>query len=241
MLLNNVSIQLGQENVDDTESLVRQAFEQYSDAQRDVTIKGAITAAGMTYSAVAAAGPIAAAVTIPLGMLLTYWNKKKYRDEAYAYFESLGMVGTPQRRYRGTLYQSRGGWRYPHGQLVADVIVEQIGAAFPEVTETQLNRMGLDALLTLREVRKEFPDVPLELAAEAILAMHGIYRSIGPAGEVTYELHHGYVPHGIAHHPVIHHGAHHTIIHHVHYPPKKADTDMLLVGGAVAALVLLFK
>lgn len=168
------------------DTIARQTFESYTGEQRKRSIQGFIGTATMTYQAVTKAGPLAALVTVPLGIIGTWWQKKSYREQAYAQFEVIGLVRKPGRRIR-TAATGGTGWRYPGGAVVADVIVAVLHEARPELTQTQLNTIALNALKTLRQFRTVHNDAPIEIAADVILASHGIFR--GEAGtdtEYTY-------------------------------------------------------
>jgi len=171
-----------------SEDAIRKAFEEYSDQQRSIMIQSAIGTAATSIQAIASAGPIALAITIPVGILTTYWKKKAYRDQAYAYWDSMGIIKKPKRQYRSVMYayfSDQQGWRYPYGEILADVIVEILAEEYPDLTESELGKIGLDSLKTLHEVRKAFPEVPVEMAAEVILESYGIHKL--PTGEYHYQ------------------------------------------------------
>lgn len=184
----DISLVCQPEKTEAERNMIRQAFEQYSDAQRNIGIKGAIGTAATTYQAVSAAGPLGL-LAIPVGMLSTLWSKKAYREQAYAYFDAMGWVKVrPPRRdifYRDpTAWSARYFGRGCPGE-VAYAIVHILSENDPALTDAELNQIGHDARVTFQQLKIAFPDVPDAVTADVILAAHGIYRE--PADGYVYE------------------------------------------------------
>lgn len=178
------------EKTEAEKAIIRQAFEAYSDGQRNASIKGAISTAAMTYKAVSAAGPVGLLV-IPVGMLSSYWSKKAYRTQAYAYFEMMGWVRPrpPSRDIwtsylRDDLFSRRSFGRGCPGE-VAYAVVEILHENDPALTTEQLEQIGQNAKTTFTRLAAVLPDVPEEVAADVVLAAHGIYRQ--PSNGYVYE------------------------------------------------------
>jgi len=164
-----------------TEAEARRAqFEALSDGTRNKKIAIAVNTASAAYAGFTLGGPVGAAVGAGLGLLIGWWKYKSYREQVYDQYEAAGLVSRPRRRIRSILYQDPsdpGFYRYPHGELVGDVVLEVMAENYPNMTEAGINEVAYDMVKTFHQFRRDNPDTPLEVAADVILFMNGIIRN----------------------------------------------------------------
>lgn len=145
------------------------------------------------------------AVGAVLGTLSGFWRYKAYREQAYALMKSAGLIRKRQ-LYRRDVWSIRlqtfAFLRLPYAELTAWRIVPILQAHYPDMTDRQLQQIGADSQRALIKFRRENPDIPIELAADAILAWHGILRdAAGNYDLVTVEPR--YRPPDVAHIPTM--------------------------------------
>lgn len=164
----------------DPESVIRDHFEALSDDLRNRKIRIAVDTASTAYAGFQIGGPVGAAVGAGLGLLMGWWKYKSYREQVYDQYEAAGMVRRPRRRIRSIFYQDPddpGFYRYPHGQLVGDVVLEVMAANYPDITQAEITKMAYDMVKTFDQFRRDNPETPIEVAADVILLMNGIIRN----------------------------------------------------------------
>jgi len=164
----------------DPDRQIREDFEALRDDLRNKKIGIAVNAASGAYTGFSIGGPVGAAIGGALGSLIGYWSYKSYRAEVYAMYEAAGLLRRPHRRIRSIFYQDPSDpafVRYPHAELVGDVVLDILKTTKPEMTQEQMNKEAYAIVRTFDVFRRENPDIPLELAADVILMMHGIMRN----------------------------------------------------------------
>jgi hypothetical protein len=207
------------------DSKARIAFELYGHGEQERLIgMGMSTASGAL--AGSSAGPVGILVGGLLGTIAGYWKVKTYRSQRYAAYAEAGGIVERRRAGRRSLFYrdpDEHGWRYPYGDLVADVVVDVLSKRSPEMSIVQLRDVGAQSLRVFKAFRMAHPDIPLELAADTILAHYGIVAK--PDAENGYV----YDPH-----------AAHTVIHPTVPPPDVAEREGAnwLIYAAAAAVVL---
>lgn len=160
----------------------RQVFEQYSSIIQASKISVAISAVSGAIAGGTKAGPIGAAAGAVLGALVGYWKRKTYRIQAYVGMKSQGLLQKRRigRRDLWSLQTAKFAFvRLPYAELTALVIVPILQRHYPDMNEAELVDVGHRTQRTLITFRKQYLDIPIELAAEAILAFYGIIREPG--------------------------------------------------------------
>lgn len=161
----------------------RNIFESYGGTVQSIKIQTGIGAISGSLTGLKA-GPVGAFVGAALGALAGYWRGKAYREQAYAQLDAMGLLERPRFMRRDTismLEQKFTFMRYPYGEQTALVILPLLQKHFPEMTDAELTEIGTNTQRTLRKFRADHPDIPLALAAEAVLAYYGVIRDL--AGE----------------------------------------------------------
>lgn len=164
----------------DPDIQIRENFEALRDDLRYSKIKIGVSAATGLYYGAQAGGPVGAAIGVVAGTLIGYWQHKAYRAQVYAMYEAAGLVRKPRRRIRSIFYQDPSDpafYRYPHAELVGDVVLEVMKWTKPEMTQAEINREAYAIVRTFDIFRRENPDIPVELAADVILMLNGIMRN----------------------------------------------------------------
>lgn len=157
----------------------RNIFESYGGTVQSIKIQAGIGAISGSLTGLKA-GPVGAFVGAALGALAGYWRGKAYREQAYAQLDAMGLLERPRFMRRDVvsmLGKKFTFMRYPYGEQTALVILPLLQKYFPEMTDADLNTIGTNTQRTLRRFRADHPDIPLALAAEAVLAYYGVLRN----------------------------------------------------------------
>lgn len=159
--------------------VARQLFERYAADVQSVKIGtgiGAVTGA----LAGSKAGIPGVVIGAALGALAGYWQGKANRTRVYAELDAAGLLESPRIRRRDvwSLHNARFVFvRLPYAELTALVIVPVLQKHYPGMTDAELTAIGRNSQSALLRFRRENPDIPIGLAAETILAYHGIIRN----------------------------------------------------------------
>lgn len=174
------------------ETQARAAFEAFSDGKRNKKIGIAISAASWAYTGFKVGGPIGAGVGAALGVLAGYWGLKSYRARVYAELDAAGLVRKPRVRIRSILTYREVDlpmfWRYPHGEIVGDAVIEVMTQQYPNMSQEEINTEAYAVVKTFDQFRRNNPDVPIEIAAEVILLLNGIRRNAQTGDYERFEL-----------------------------------------------------
>ena len=164
------------------DSAIQARFEQLAPGIQASDISVAISAASWAAAGAKVAGPYGAAAGAVVGALIGFWNKKAYREQAYAQMKAEGLLQTRSLSKRGVLDLHLNTYsfaRLPYSNLTALVIVPILKKNHPDMSEEDLRAAGRGTQRSLIAFRKEYPDIPIELAAEVVLAYYGIIREPG--------------------------------------------------------------
>jgi hypothetical protein len=164
----------------DPDRQIRENFEALRDDLRNKKIGIATNSASAAYLGFSIGGPVGAAIGGALGTLIGYWSYKSYRSQVYAAYAEAGLVRRPKRRIRSIFYQDPSDpafVRYPHSELVGDVVLEVLTSQNPWMPQSEVNKAAYDIVRTFDVFRRDNPDIPIELAAEVILMVNGIMRN----------------------------------------------------------------
>ncbi len=166
----------------DADIVARQTFEQYGADMQTMKINTGISAVSGGVAGFMKAGPPGLVIGAALGALSGYWKGKAYRSKVYAQLDALGLFSRPTFRYRDvtTLYGREFTFlRYPYGEQTARIIVPVLKQHYPDMTTMKLTEIGTAAQKSLLQYRRTYPDLPIALAAETILAYFGVVRKDG--------------------------------------------------------------
>ncbi len=220
--------------LNEADAAARAQFEMYRAGKQSSTVQTGIAVVGGAYTGFTAGGPPGAVIGAALSALASYWKSKAKRQVVYAQMDAVGLLRKPRVRYRSAEYSYNTRFvfvRYPYAEQTATIIVPILQKYYPTMSDSQLHKAGTTAQLALIELRKQHKDIPLSLAAEAVLAFNGIARNA--AGE--YDLITQPTP-GVHYTPppVIHYGNEPP-----HTPPPTSTPYMLyvLIGLGVAVVI----
>lgn len=161
------------------DSAARQIFESYGADMQTWKIKTGIGAISGALTGLKA-GPIGAFVGAALGALAGYWKGKAYRQQVYAQLDEMGLLKRPRFMRRDVLSLARQKFtfmRYPYGEQTALVILPILQKYYPDMTDAELTTAGTNVQKSLLYYRREHKDIPIALAAEAVLAYYGVLRN----------------------------------------------------------------
>lgn len=158
----------------------RQLFEEYGVDVQSMKIKASIGAVTGALAGGSKAGIPGAVIGAAIGALTSYWKSKAYRNQVYAQLDAMGLLRRPRVRYRGATALRNAKFvfvRLPFAEQTALIIVPLLQKYYPNMTDAQLTNAGQNSQRALILFRQSYPDVPLALAAEAVLAYYGITRN----------------------------------------------------------------
>lgn len=224
---------------DPKEVTARQIFESYGADVQSMKVQAGI---GAVQGALVGskAGIPGAFIGAVLGALAGFWKGKAYRERVYAQLDALGLLRKPRIRDRGVLAMKNQDFvfmRYPYAEQTALIIVPILQKHY-QLTVQELTKIGQASQVALIRFRKQNSDVPLALAAEAILAYYGIIRNAQGVYDLAYKPGYGehyQPPPPLQHMPII--------------PSQPPPTDgegairrnYLLIAGAIVAAVLILR
>jgi len=161
-----------------TETKARARWEQLTGGTRDIrfnTATGAISGA----LAGASAGPPGIIVGAALGALAGLWRGKAYREMAYAEMDAMGVLRKTRTSFRSIRYMQPDDFvfiRLPYANLTAYVIAPLLQEAYPDMSKMEIANTARASQRTLIDFHEKYPDVPITLAADIVLAYYNIIR-----------------------------------------------------------------
>lgn len=158
----------------------RNVFETYATDLQGKKISIAISGVTTALAGAQAGGIPGAAIGFVVGTLTSFWRRKAYRQQVYAQMDAAGLLKRPRTARRGVLALRNEKYvfvRYPYAEQTALVIIPILEEHYPDLSEAEKTNIGQNAQKALILFRREYPDVPLSVAAEAVLAYYGIIRN----------------------------------------------------------------
>ena len=141
-----------------------------------------------SFIGMATTGPILGAVSAVSGLIGMFWGKKAAREQRLAYYAQQG-IEIQRRPYasRSVLYRDSSlQFAGQHSDIVAEVLVEVLRKDRPDLSLRQLRRIGNTAMNVFREFTMKFSELPVEIAADSVLAIYGVFSNTTALGEREY-------------------------------------------------------